>query len=131
MHLLRPETRLYLQWPRLFENGADRARVCPWCIVDGSAHERFEAEFTDAACVGDHGSWEPIPNSVVEEVAFRTPGFSGWQQERWWTHCADAAEFLGRVGRKEAESLGPGFLSGIRREADLDGDPYWDQYLRA
>jgi len=26
---------------------------------------------------------------VVEEVAYRTPGFSGWQQERWWTHCRE------------------------------------------
>src|SRR3954469_21359716 len=66
--------------------------LCPWCIADGSAHERFDAEFTDAASVGL--GWEDVPQKVVEEVSFRTPGFSGWQQERWFTHCGDAAEFL-------------------------------------
>src|SRR4051794_16064897 len=23
--------------------------ICPWCIADGSAHTKFDAEFTDAA----------------------------------------------------------------------------------
>src|SRR5262245_60801263 len=26
--------------------------LCPWCISDGSAHETFDAEFTDASMVG-------------------------------------------------------------------------------
>src|SRR5918992_4376302 len=53
--------------------------LCPWCIADGSAHDRFDAEFTDAAGVGL--GWELVPDEVVEEVAHRTPGFTGWQQE--------------------------------------------------
>jgi uncharacterized protein CbrC (UPF0167 family) len=36
-----------------------------------------------------------VPADVVEEVAHRTPGFSTLQQARWWTHCGDAAAFLG------------------------------------
>jgi uncharacterized protein CbrC (UPF0167 family) len=54
--------------------------ICPWCIADGTAHETLDVEFVDAAGVGGGGIWEEVPDSVVEEVAYRTPGFSGWQQ---------------------------------------------------
>jgi uncharacterized protein CbrC (UPF0167 family) len=106
-------------------------RICPWCIADGSAHRQFNAEFVDQEGVRNYGSWEPVPQAVVEEVTFRTPGFAGWQQERWWTHCGDAAEFLGRVGREEAQRYGPEFLSAIRSEAGLVGDLDWEEYLQA
>src|SRR4051812_22558639 len=59
--------------------------ICPWCIADGSAHERFDAEFTDTSGIGGYGDWEDVPQAVVEEVAYRTPGFNGWQQEMWYT----------------------------------------------
>jgi len=86
---------------------------CPWCIADGSAATEFDAEFTDPDGVGDHGSWDAVPPDVVDEVSRRTPGFSGWQQERWWTHCADAAVFLGRAGRREPEAVPPASTSPI------------------
>lgn len=69
--------------------------LCPWCIADGSAAARFTAEFVDPAGVGDYGRWDAVPAAVVDEDAKRTPAFTGWQQERWWTHCGDAAMFLG------------------------------------
>jgi uncharacterized protein len=65
--------------------------ICPWCIADGTAAERFDAEFTDV------GSYVPedVPPEVLEEIARRTPGFSGWQQEHWLYHCGDGAAFEG------------------------------------
>jgi uncharacterized protein CbrC (UPF0167 family) len=51
--------------------------ICPWCIASGSAHEKFGVEFTDTEGVGGQGQWEKVPKEVVEEVAFRTPGFAG------------------------------------------------------
>src|SRR5690349_10082418 len=42
--------------------------LCPWCIADGSAHETFDASFTDEAQIPDG-----IPQDVIEEVTFRTP----------------------------------------------------------
>ncbi len=60
-------------------------QLCPWCIADGAAHEAFDASFTDECGIGGYGDWDAVPESVIEEVAFRTPGFSGWQQEMWWT----------------------------------------------
>jgi uncharacterized protein CbrC (UPF0167 family) len=73
--------------------------LCPWCIASGAAAAAFDAVFTDLEEPG-------VPPSVVERVTRRTPGFSGWQQERWLTHCGDAAAYVGRVGA-----------------ADLDDDP--------
>ena len=29
--------------------------ICPWCIADGTAHELFDAEFTDMASIGGGG----------------------------------------------------------------------------
>lgn len=74
--------------------------VCPWCIADGSASSAFDAEFTTAEDVpGD------VPAEVLEEVFRRTPGFAGWQQERWQFHCADGAQFRGAVGYEDVLTL--------------------------
>lgn len=67
--------------------------ICPWCIADGGAAREFDAEFTTV-----DGAPPDVPAAVLDEVLHRTPGFAGWQQERWLFHCSDAAEYLGRVG---------------------------------
>ena len=102
--------------------------LCPWCIADGSAASRFDAEFTDPQGIGDNGRWDAVPTAVVEEVVARTPGFSGWQQERWWTHCGDAAQYLGRAGRAELLARWPTAVDVLRDEAGLK-ESEWDDYL--
>jgi uncharacterized protein len=104
--------------------------LCPWCIADGSAAERFDATFVDPGGVGDYGSWDEVPPAVVDEVAERTPGFTGWQQERWWTHCGDAAAFLGLAGRTELEGAWAGAIPSIRSDSQLS-DSDWPAYLAA
>lgn len=88
-------------------------QICPWCIADGYAHECLDATFTDEDCIGGGNDWigggserDGVPEAVIQEIVNRTPGFSGWQQERWWAHCGDAAAFLGRVGKAELLALG-------------------------
>jgi len=76
--------------------------LCPWCIADGSAHEKFDASFTDPA-----GFPDGIAQDVVDEVAYRTPGFSSWQQERWLTCCGDAAAFVEPAGYAEIAARHP------------------------
>ncbi|HXC54245.1 MAG TPA: CbrC family protein [Rhizomicrobium sp.] len=76
--------------------------LCPWCIADGAAHAKFGAEFTDAASFPDG-----IAQAVIEEIAWRTPGFSGWQQEEWLGCCGDAAAFLEPVGFAEIKARYP------------------------
>lgn len=77
-----------------------RERLCPWCIADGTAAERFSARFT-VLTAGDVP--DGVSAEVVAEVAERTPGFAGWQQERWLFHCGDAAAYLGPVGWDELD----------------------------
>ena len=104
--------------------------VCPWCIADGSAHLKFRVEFVDKDGVGSYGEWESVPQDVIDEVAFRTPGFSGWQQERWFTHCGDAGEFLGPMGKAELERLGPDAIDAVRVESGFDGEE-WKSYFNS
>lgn len=116
--------------PVYAEDELDEA-LCPWCIADGSAHGEFDASFTDEDGIGGNGDWDEVPDDVIEAVAFRTPGFAGWQQERWWTHCGDAAAFVGRAGRAELEALGPEATSAIQESTGLENGPQWDGFLTA
>ncbi len=69
---------------------------------------------------------------VVETITMRTPGFSGWQQERWMFHCSDGAAFLGPVGRRELQTY-PDALEVLRHEHDEYGWPQEqvEEYLAA
>jgi uncharacterized protein CbrC (UPF0167 family) len=100
--------------------------VCPWCIADGSAAARFAVQFVDPAGIGDYGRWPPVPREVVVEISTRTPAFNGWQQERWWTHCGDGAEFIGVAGRSELETRWAEAIPAIRDDAAVGTD--WDEY---
>jgi hypothetical protein len=70
--------------------------ICPWCIADGTAHAKFDATFVDPNAFD-----EAVPESVVEEITQRTPGFASWQSERWPGCCKDATAFLMPAGIKE------------------------------
>ena len=86
---------------------------CPVCVADGSFAARFEAEFTDPDPLSD------LADEIVDEVTRRTPGYAGWQQEQWKTHCDDAAAFLGPVGYQELLAH-PEQLAWLRD--DMGGD---------
>lgn len=103
--------------------------LCPWCIADGSAHGKFDAEFTDSAGVGSHYLNQRVPAAVVEEVAYRTPGFSGWQQERWLACCRDAAAFVGRAGHAQLQALFPDAIESIRVESEMGEN--WPKFFEA
>ncbi|MFF7730835.1 CbrC family protein [Streptomyces sp. NPDC008001] len=84
--------------------------LCPWCIADGSAADRFDARFT-----GGTGLGEDVPHEVLEAVDRRTPGFAAWQEPQWFFHCGDGAAFLGLAGAAEL-SAHPDALEMLRRE---------------
>jgi len=100
--------------------------LCPWCIADGSAHERFDAEFTDAESVGL--GWEPVADAVADEVAFRTPGFTGWQQERWASHCEDAAAYIGQADTADLLGEWSAAIPSLRADVEI-GDEDWESLL--
>lgn len=67
--------------------------ICPWCISDGTAAARFEAEFVDAHPLVQAG----VPKSVIDHVVHRTPGYLTWQADDWLSHCNDACAFHGHA----------------------------------
>ncbi|MFD7921755.1 CbrC family protein [Streptomyces sp. NPDC059740] len=89
-----------------------RGRLCPWCIADGSAAGRFEALFTDVL--------DDVPLDRLHAITRRTPGFAGWQQERWLIHCGDGAAFLGRAGAAELRQR-PQAWEAVRAELGRGG----------
>jgi len=76
--------------------------ICPWCIADGSAHEKYDATF-----VAEDSLTGKVTPAILEEVTQRTPGFSSWQQEEWLTCCNDACAFLEPVGHAELAARYP------------------------
>lgn len=85
--------------------------ICPWCIADGSAHRKLKVVFTDREAIMGGNT---VPKSVVDKIVQRTPGFSGWQDESWMTHCQDGAAFLGCVGYEELKQHGQEAVEAIR-----------------
>lgn len=124
------QARGYIYTGPVHANEEMNDQLCPWCIADGSAHKKFAARFTDEAGIGDYGAWDPVSQEVIAIVAYRTPGFIGWQQERWWTHCADAAIFMGVVGYEELQNYGEQAVAAIAEEIGFFGEELED-YVKA
>jgi uncharacterized protein CbrC (UPF0167 family) len=84
--------------------------LCPFCIANGKAAEKFDGEFQDYASIEGISPDPNEPNTVyiakdaIEEVTKRTPGYSGWQQEVWLNHCGDLCAFIGYVGWNEIKN---------------------------
>jgi uncharacterized protein len=88
--------------------------LCPWCIADGSAARDLGVTFGTV-----DGVPIDVPAEVLDEVLHRTPGFAGWQQERWLFHCSDGAQYQGRVGYEDVARL-----HGVVEMIAADG---WDK----
>jgi uncharacterized protein len=73
--------------------------VCPWCIADGRAAEKFDASFTES------GFPQELSPEIVEELSKRTPGYLCWQVDVWEFHCQDACEFHGDAAETEVKSF--------------------------
>ncbi len=103
--------------------------ICPWCIADGSAAGRFRATFNDL----EGEEWREVPEAVIDEVLRRTPGFTGWQQERWFAHCRDAMVFLGPAGFAELSAVGAEALEAVADElrTDRTDDGWLEEYLHS
>ncbi len=75
--------------------------LCPWCIKSGKAYEKFEANFTPYLTTtfdSEYAPYTSVPDDVAFEILHKTPGFLGSNDEFWWVHCNDGAEFLGYLG---------------------------------
>jgi uncharacterized protein CbrC (UPF0167 family) len=94
--------------------------ICPWCIADGSAQEMFDASFVDTEAFPDS-----VPESAMEEISLRTPGYNAWQSEQWPACCGDATAFLTPAGiqeiREHYRELEGSVLNYIVYEMEISG----------
>lgn len=95
--------------------------ICPWCIADGSAAKRFDAEFTSIS--GKDA--ESVDPSVVDELLHRTPGFVSWQDAFWLFHCNDACEFRGDLPADRLATLNDAERASLLRELPTNWTWEW------
>lgn len=103
-----------------------RDQICPWCIADGSAAQRFDAMFSD----DDPLVRAQVPADVVEEVTRRTPGYVSWQQEHWLSCCRDACEFHGDATRAQLTAATGPAIDSILSETRMTPQEWLDFLAR-
>jgi uncharacterized protein len=96
----------------------DIGAICPWCIADGSAAKKFDAEFIQDIEPPDGDFQKPrtLNQSIVDELSYRTPGYVSWQGEYWLTHCEDGCEFHGDLAQNELLTLPKDTLDCFKQE---------------
>lgn len=119
--------RGYIYTGPVFGIGNDNILICPWCIANGKAHQSLGVIFIEEEKgVGGYGIWENVSKDVIHEIAYRTPSFDSFQHNQWWTHCGDAAKYLGCVGHDELELYGAETIETIRKSIGFEEGPEWD-----
>jgi uncharacterized protein CbrC (UPF0167 family) len=98
--------------------------LCPWCIADGSAAEKYDAQFVDDAPLVEEG----VEEEIIEEVTRRTPGFFSWQQEVWLCCCDDACEFHGDPSREHLAKLEGSALKEVMEQLSFSEEE-WAEFL--
>lgn len=98
--------------------------ICPWCVTDGSAADKFNGHFVDDYPLLEAG----LDIAIVKEVAEKTPGYISWQQEVWQSHCSDACEFHGDAELAELQALQGEALEEFLSDQMLDSG-FWQKIL--
>lgn len=93
------DTEIWYEGP--FYSEEEIECLCPGCIASGEAAKKFDGEFQDS-----YSLEEQLEDEKTDELIHRTPGYLGWQQEFWLTHCGDYCAFVGYVGWPEIVELG-------------------------
>jgi uncharacterized protein len=73
--------------------------ICPWCIANGAAAQKYNGEYNDYASVEGVSANPNIPSTIdaqcLDEICMRTPSYHSWQQEVWLIHCNEPCKFIG------------------------------------
>jgi uncharacterized protein CbrC (UPF0167 family) len=104
--------RGYIYTGPVYAEKFDDLSLCPWCIADGTAAQKFGASF------GDTGTVDGISAKAREEIGSRTPSFTAWQQDRWLACCGDGAAFLGPAGAGELKRDFSGAVRAVREHLE-------------
>ncbi len=98
--------------------------LCPQCIADGSAAQKFGLQFSDDLPLLRAG----IRQEIIDEIIFRTPSFVSWQQEVWLSCCDDACEFRGDLEREELLNLSSDAEKLFRDEHEIS-EMWWKNLI--
>lgn len=84
--------------------------ICPWCIANGKAAEKYDGEFNDYCGIESilpnlDDANKTIPKDLLLEVTNRTPSYVSWQQEVWLTHCNEPCAFISYADTNTIEPL--------------------------
>jgi len=110
----------------------EEASLCPHCIADGSAAARYDGSFNDIVVMWDghviDAEAAKAPQSVIDELLHRTPGYETWQGNRWAFHCGDGGIFQGDASDAVIANASEAAKAHFDREEgptfeELFGDP--------
>lgn len=124
------------------------ATICPWCIADGSAAEKFRATFvagrTDCSPVVHTSNltsrlrrllarakyWlrkhaiarkqVAAYEAVDKELFTRTPGFASFQEQDWQVHCNEPCEFHGMASTADLRKMTSAAKARLFSNSSLD-----------
>jgi len=93
--------------------GKEVEGVCPWCIANGKAADKYDATFVDEDEVENISD-----DTLVNELTKRTPGYFFPQDDVWPAHCGDYCTLLGKVTWQEIEQNLPDLVVELEKIRD-------------
>jgi uncharacterized protein CbrC (UPF0167 family) len=95
--------------------------ICPWCIKNGKAAEKYDGEFQP------EWNCEKVDyEEYLDELIHRTPGYFGCQEELWLSHCGDYCAFEGGIDRNKFDELEDELKEDIERIIAYEDITYED-----
>jgi uncharacterized protein CbrC (UPF0167 family) len=89
--------------------------VCPWCVFDGSAAKKYNAEFNETDAKPDEAT-----ATAIDEIKRRTPTvFTPQGNFVWETHCGDFYVYLKQVVWDDIVKMG--IVEEIEEDLKADG----------
>lgn len=103
--------------------------ICPFCIADGSASQKYDGEFNDYTSIesvspNPSDPKSPIDPALLEEICCRTPSYTSWQQAEWKVHCNEPCAFIDYA---DVATITP-LLDEL--EEDIQNDGYPPEFIK-
>jgi len=77
----------------LHETDEEIIGLCLDCISNGEAARKYKVAFTER----DEIANRTTDKAATEEIMYRTPSFSTWQEREWLSHCKMPCAYIGQV----------------------------------
>ncbi|WP_435263593.1 CbrC family protein [Tenacibaculum sp. nBUS_03] len=101
--------------------------ICPWCISNGKASEKYNGEYNDYCGIEGVSPDTNEPKSTISkehllEISCKTPSYFSWQQEQWLSHCNEPCAFIGYADTKTIEPILDELKDDIENNIGVDPD---------